>query len=33
MSTLYEDGIAKALRGLTTIREVYDTAGTGETGH
>jgi type IV pilus assembly protein PilB len=33
MTTLYEDGIAKALRGLTTIREVYDTAGTGETGH
>lgn len=33
MSTLYEDGIAKALRGMTTIREVYDTAGTGETGH
>lgn len=30
MKTLYEDGIAKALKGLTTLREVYETAGTGE---
>lgn len=30
MRTLYEDGIAKALKGITTIREVYDVAGVGE---
>ena len=30
MKTLYEDGISKALKGLTTIREVYDVAGVGE---
>ena len=30
MKTLYEDGISKALKGLTTIREVYEVAGLGE---
>jgi type IV pilus assembly protein PilB len=30
MKTLYEDGITKALKGLTTLREVYETAGSGE---
>jgi type IV pilus assembly protein PilB len=33
MQTLYEDGISKALRGITTLREVYEVAGSGETGH
>lgn len=27
MQTLFEDGVAKALKGLTTIREVYEVAG------